>query len=110
MLIKALNSDYIPQWLELAKEMESIFQAPMAKDKNFLDFIRSKIKKKEVFMALDRMNPDNIMGIIAFSKSKNCISWFGVFEKYRRRGIGTRLGIQLVKKKLIFHCICPLTV
>lgn len=31
------------------------------------------------------------MGIIAFSTKKNCITWFGVCERYRRRGVGSSL-------------------
>ncbi len=91
MLIKALSSDYIPQWLDLAREMEPIFQGIMVNDTKFQDFMKRKIEEKEVFMVLDRMNPLVVMGIIAFSKKNNHVAWFGVFEKYRKKGVGSKL-------------------
>ena len=91
MLIKALSSDYIPQWLDLAEELESIFQGSMVNDEEFHKFMKKKIEEKEVFMALDRMNNLAVMGIIAFSNQKSSISWFGVFEKYQKKRAGSKL-------------------
>ncbi|MBN1411671.1 MAG: GNAT family N-acetyltransferase [Spirochaetales bacterium] len=91
MLIKAVNNKYIHQWLELAKELEPVFQAPMAGVPSFREFIQSKIENQEAFMALDRKEALSLMGIIAFSRKSNRISWFGVFGKYRGKGAGSKL-------------------
>jgi len=49
-----------------------------------------KLSKFESLIAVDRMS-GNCLGIIGFSKTYNRITWFGVFEQHRGKGIGTRL-------------------
>lgn len=91
MLIHAVTDAFVSQWLGLAREMEPIFGAAMVGEPGFRGFMGRKIAGKEAFMALDRMRGYALMGVIAFSKKKNRISWFGVFETYRRQGVGSAL-------------------
>ena len=62
----------------------------MAKDKDFHDYMNSKISKYEALIAVDRMS-EKCLGVVGFSRKYNRITWFGVFEQYRNRGIGKRL-------------------
>lgn len=42
----------------------------------FDSYIEAKINKGEAFMAVDTF--DNCLGVIAFSKGNNCITFFGI--------------------------------
>ncbi|WDV47580.1 GNAT family N-acetyltransferase [Clostridiaceae bacterium M8S5] len=91
MLIRLLKEEDKENWIRLAKELEDIFDAPnMSIDPQFHKHINNKIKKHEAIVAIDRMS-ERCLGIISFSKTDNCIAWFGVFEKYRKKGIGAKL-------------------
>lgn len=91
MFITEVSQDNISQWLVLAEEMEPIFQGSMVKNEKFHAYMDGKIKKREAFMALDRTQDHALVGIIGFSRTHNRITWFGVFEKYRNQGIGSKL-------------------
>lgn len=91
MLIRWVTQEDIPAWLELAEEMGPIFDSPsMAKDPSFYEFIQSKARKYEACIAIDRRTA-KCFGIIAFSRTNNRISWFGVFAEHRGIGIGSKL-------------------
>lgn len=78
-------------WTSLAEHVSAIFGHPsMAQDKDFHAFMDSKLSKFEALIAIDRMSQE-CLGIIAFSKTHNRISWFAVFNKHRSKGVGTRL-------------------
>ena len=81
----------ISEWLELAREVEPIFQGSMADNVEFHAFMRSKINKNEAIVARDIDHSNELMGLITISHSNNRISWFAVNEKYRGKGIGSKL-------------------
>lgn len=91
MLIRyAIQSD-TAAWLNLADNVASVFRAPdMSKDPEFLDYMKSKISKNEALIAID-MATSSCMGIIGFSRTHNRITWFGVFDMHRGKGVGTKL-------------------
>jgi diadenosine tetraphosphate (Ap4A) HIT family hydrolase len=91
VLITEVTPEYIPQWLALAAQVEPLFQASMAKSEEFHAFIRKKIAQRETFMALDRVHDRALVGIIAFSRSHQWISWWAVSEQYRNSGVGSQL-------------------
>ncbi len=62
----------------------------MANDPEFHEYIDKKLSKYEAIIAKDRMSND-YLGIIGFSRTHNRITWFGVFEKYRGKSIGSKL-------------------
>ena len=85
MLITEVTQENIPQWLELAAEVEPLFQGSMVKNQKFHEYMNAKIEKREAFMALDREHDQALMGIIGFSRTHNRITWFSVFESRRTR-------------------------
>jgi diadenosine tetraphosphate (Ap4A) HIT family hydrolase/ribosomal protein S18 acetylase RimI-like enzyme len=91
MLITIADSRHIDAWLSIAREMEPIFGASMADNPQFRDYVVRSTQSMKAIVALDRMNDDELMGVIAFSRSKNSISWLGVTTKYRRKSVGSRL-------------------
>lgn len=91
MLIRWATEKDKPAWIELADNVANIFgSASMATDKDFLEYVDAKLSKFEALIAIDRMS-NRCLGIIGFSRTNNRITWFGVFEQYRNKGIGTRL-------------------
>lgn len=91
MLIRWATTDDKYAWVELADNVANIFGNPtMSTDKDFHEYMDSKLSKFEALIAVDRMS-GNCLGIIGFSRTFNRITWFGVFEQYRGKGVGTRL-------------------
>lgn len=91
MLIRWATLEDKPSWIRLADNVAIIFGNPtMSTDKDFHNYMDGKLSKYEVLIAIDRMS-DTCLGIIVFSRTHNRITWFGVFEQYRGKGIGTRL-------------------
>lgn len=91
MYIGIATEDVIPEWLELAREVEPVFQGSMVENEEFHAFMRSKINKNEVIIARDSDHQDALMGLIVVSHKNNKISWFAVLKKYRSMGIGSKL-------------------
>jgi diadenosine tetraphosphate (Ap4A) HIT family hydrolase/ribosomal protein S18 acetylase RimI-like enzyme len=91
MLIRFATEKDLPAWHTLATEVSSIFRHPadMAQDPEFIAYAKSKVSKYQALTAVDYRSGE-CMGFIGIS-SLNCISWFGVFEKYRNKGVGSRL-------------------
>lgn len=85
------TEDVIPEWLELAREVEPVFQGSMVENEEFHTFMRSKIDKSEVIIARDSDHQGLLMGLITISHKNSRISWFAVFEKYRGMGVGSKL-------------------
>ena len=92
MLIRWANDNDLPMWQALATEVSSIFRHPgnMGTDPDFISYAQNKVSKYEALTAVDYMSGSN-MGFIGFSRAHNRISWFGVSETYRRKGVGSRL-------------------
>lgn len=97
MLIRWATKNDIQVWTDLANDVALIFGNPtMANDKDFIEYMNSKLSKFEALIAVDRMS-GSCLGIIGFSRTHNRITWFGVFEKYRGRGIGTKLLLTALR-------------
>ena len=90
MLILPLSEDKMPQLIVLARELEPLFEGAMADNPEFLDYFRRKISQKEALAAIDRVS-GALMGVIAFSRVHNRISWLGVFPQWQNQGVGTCL-------------------
>ncbi len=108
MLIRALTKKDIPAWLALAHEGDDIVRAinaDVAKFyKGFDDYMARKIEQHEAFMAIDRMS-EKCLGIVAFSKKHNRITFLGItkdadFQKAGGKLIEIALN-QLDNKKEI---------
>lgn len=87
-----------PSLVKLAREAEPLFGSPMAEDSGFHEFIRRKVAQQEALAVRDRANPDEVMGVIAFSRHSHAISWLAVFERYRGRGVGSKLLSQALSE------------
>lgn len=80
----------IPQWLKLSHEFDLYIKELVRSlsqwyngnenDIEFSEYMNSKIAKKEAIMAVERDNTD-CLGIIAFSRNNNRITFFGVSHK-----------------------------
>jgi ribosomal protein S18 acetylase RimI-like enzyme len=92
MLIRWADDNDLDQWYALATEVSPIFRHPadMAKDPEFIKYVKSKASKCEALTAIDYMSGE-AMGFIGFSRTNNRITWFGVFEKHRSKGVGGKL-------------------
>lgn len=91
MLIRFATQQDKEKWISLAENIKSIFQAPnMPYEKEFHDYMTKKINHYEAIAAIDRMT-ENLLGIICFSRTHNRISWFAIFQQYRKKGIGSNL-------------------
>ena len=75
-------------WLELAKEMESVFEEPMVEDPEFRQYTIRAIQESKVFVA---RSESRVAGIVAVSVSKNSITWLGSIREVQtpRRRVGT---------------------
>lgn len=92
MLIRWAAEDDLPAWFALASEVSPVFRHPadMGSDPEFTAYASAKVGKYEALTAVDYMSGAR-MGFIGFSRTHNRVTWFGVFERYRRRGAGERL-------------------
>ena len=91
MLIRWATINDKKDWQTVAAAVAEIFGAPdMPESASFLEYMDSKIDKYEALVAVDRMSSE-CLGFIGFSRTNNRISWFGVLENERGRGIGSRL-------------------
>lgn len=92
MLIRFATENDLPEWYALATEVSPIFRHPadMGTDPEFISYAKSKVSKYEALTAVDYMS-GHIMGFIGLSRTHNRITWFGVSNHYRRKGVGNRL-------------------
>ncbi len=98
MRVELLTLKMLPSLAELAREAEPLFGSPMAEDSGFHEFIRRKVAQQEALAVCDGANPDEVMGVIAFSHHNSAISWLAVFERYRGRGVGSKLLSQALRE------------
>jgi predicted GNAT family N-acyltransferase len=94
MLIRAVTTDDIPVWLALAHESDEIV-SELIPDiatfyKGFDDYVAAKIKQHEAFMATDRIS-EKCLGIVAFSKKHNRITFLGITKDTDFQKTGSKL-------------------
>jgi ribosomal protein S18 acetylase RimI-like enzyme len=91
MIVRFAKEDEVEKWKMVAKDVAEIFGNPvMDTDLEFIDYAQRKIRQKEAIIATDDEN-EEFYGFVGFSKHYNRITWFGVLEKYRNKGIGSKL-------------------
>ena len=91
MIIRFAEKNELEKWKAIAKDVAEIFGNPtMDTDPEFIDYAQRKIKQKEALIAVDDMDKE-YFGVVGFSRHFNRITWFGVLEKYRNKGIGSKL-------------------
>jgi GNAT superfamily N-acetyltransferase len=98
MQVELATPEIIPAWVELSREVELLFEGAMAEDKGFHEFMHRKIAQQDAFIVRDEANSNELMGLIAVSRTNNAISWFAVSEKHKRKGIGSRLLENAIKE------------
>lgn len=91
MNVEIATYEILPEWLKLVREVEPILQASMADDPDFNDFMERKLAQNEVLIVRDKYDKNALMGVITISHNFNRISWFAIFEKYRHKGVGSKL-------------------
>jgi len=95
MLIRAVTLDDTETWLKLSHEWDDIVSQLISDVSTFYegfdDYMVAKISQNEAFIAMDRV-AGRCLGIVAFSKSNNRISYLGVARK---------ADFQLVSSKLM---------
>ncbi|HBN96686.1 MAG TPA: hypothetical protein DDZ66_10330 [Firmicutes bacterium] len=81
MLIRWVSTEDKPAWMQLARAVAELFDSPtMPADGSFRDYTARKISKFVALIAIDRMT-GQCLGVIAFSRSNNRISWFAARPK-----------------------------
>lgn len=91
MLIRWATQSDKPEWVLLAKNVAHIFgNINMPTDIDFHEYMDGKLSKYEALIAVNRVT-NECLGIIGFSRTYNRITWFGVFDKHRGKGIGFKL-------------------
>jgi hypothetical protein len=102
MLIRALTSTDIPAWLTLAHEADECV-ARLTPDiavfyTGFNDYMSRKISRGEALMAFDVISA-RCLGIIAFSRNHNRITFLGITEGANFPAVGKKL-LESVMKQL----------
>ncbi len=98
MLIVETTPQDIGKWTALAAEIESIYQTSMAGDPGFHEHMKVRVTNREAFKACDREDDLALMGIIAFSRKHNRITWLSVHEEYRNRGDGSKRAQEMARQ------------
>lgn len=83
----------IPGWLELAAEVEELFQAPMSTDPAFAEMLRRKIREGTAFVVRADDEPPGgvVIGAALWRSSRREVGWFAVARASRRIGVGRTL-------------------
>lgn len=100
--IQKLSFDDCEIWLKLAHEADKMVK-DLIQDINifyegFDIYMNSKIQKNEAYMAIND-NSKKCMGIVAFSRTYNRITFLGVFETFDFVAVGSKL-IEFALKEL----------
>lgn len=95
ILIKPVTKGDIGIWMELSREYDEYIKEMVSglthwyegneTDMAFTDYMNAKIEKKEAFMAID---DKECLGIIAFSKTYNRITFFAVAHNKEFESVG----------------------
>ena len=85
--IKPMTTEDIPMWISLSNEHDDYVRELVPdltqwyegneSDMAFADYMKAKIKQREAFMAIDK-SEKKCLGIVAFSKKHNRITFFGI--------------------------------
>ena len=102
MYTRLVTKDDIPAWLALAHEGDHVI-SELIQDitvfyKGFDEYMNAKIKKNEAFMGVDTSS-EQCVGIAAFSRKSNGISFLGVTREADFPVIGGKL-LETVLSKL----------
>lgn len=100
--LKILSVEDKGVWLDFAHRVSDKIIRTLIPDtavfyEGFDEYMESKIRKMEAYIALDEQTND-CAGIIAFSKSHNKITFFGVSESYDFDLVGKRLISSVLDK------------
>lgn len=94
MLIRAVTIDDMQAWLNLAHESDELISKLTSGISTFYegfnDYMMVKIRQNEAFMAVDRPS-QRCLGIVAFSKNHNQITFLGVSKNNDFQKIGSKL-------------------
>ena len=101
MYTRLVTKDDIPAWLDLAHEGDHII-GELIPDmavfyKGFGEYMMAKIKKNEAFMVVDTIS-EQCVGIAAFSRKSNRISFLGVTKEADFQAVGSKLLGTLLGK------------
>ena len=113
MYTRLITKEDIPAWLALAHEGDHII-GELIPDisvfyKGFGEYMTAKMKKNEAFMVVDG-NPERCVGIAAFSRKNNRISFLGVtgeadFQTIGEKLLGTLLGKMDITREITVNVI-----
>lgn len=91
MFIRLAGTEDFFDWKIVAENVADIFGNPiMANGPEFIDYAERKIKQGEAIAAVDN-ETGKCVGFIGFSRHHNRITWFGVIEDCRNKGVGSKL-------------------
>jgi len=91
MFIRLAETQDTDDWKIVAENVADIFGNPiMAKDPEFIEYMRSKIDQKGAITMVDEQT-GKCIGFIGISYHFNRITWFGVLESHRNKGVGSQL-------------------
>jgi len=83
--------DDLTKWLDVADDVGEIMRvSEMGKNAAFIEYAKRKLEQDNAIMAYDN-DTNECTGFIGFSRTNNSITWLGVKEKYRKRGIASKL-------------------
>ena len=106
MQVRSINENDIPKWQALSAEYDCYVKELVADliewyDGNdtsldFISYMKAKISQGEAFMAVD--SGDKCLGVIAFSKKNNRITFFGVAHSSDFQIVGNALFKNVLKQ------------
>lgn len=109
IIIQKLSFDDCQIWLNLAHEADKIVQKLIPDINIFYEgfdlYMNSKIQKNEAYMVVND-DSKKCMGIVAFSRTYNRITFLGVFELFDFIGVGSKL-VDFALKQL--DCSKPIS-
>jgi hypothetical protein len=102
MYTRLVTKDDIPAWLALAHEVDHVIGGLIPDIsvfyKGFDDYMKTKIKKNEALVVVDS-NSEKCMGMAAYSRKNNRITFLGVCGEADFREVGGKL-LETVLSKL----------
>ena len=109
IVIRKLSFEDCEIWISLARESDRTVIKLITNVDSFYEgfdlYMKAKIQKNEAYMAVND-NYIQCMGIVAFSRTYNRITFIGVFESFDFISVGTRL-VDFALKQL--DCLKPIS-